>query len=286
MNKKIKVFLIIFFLFLVFIYLFVQNNFVEVTKYEIESEKIPTEFNNYKIIQISDYHNNRSNIIHKDIKKIIKEEKPDIVVITGDFVDSNITDVKEALNLIKNINDYSKIYYVSGNHEAVIGEYDDLINGMKKLGVTILDNEVIKLEKDNTFINLIGVKDPRFYSTTSRYTMTKTFKELDYDKNLFSVLLSHRPELFDIYVSNKVDLVLTGHAHGGQIRIPFIGGVIAPDQGFFPKYTSGLFEEKNTKMIISRGIGNSVLPFRINNRPEIVIVTLKAKDVCNIDSEC
>ena len=98
---------------------------------------------------------------------------------------------------------------------------------------------------------------------------------LKYDKNQFSILLSHRPEVFNVYVDNKIDLVLTGHAHGGQIRIPFIGGLIAPNQGIFPKYTSGVFEEDATTMIVSRGIGNSILPYRINNRPELVIVTLK-----------
>ena len=99
----------------------------------------------------------------------------------------------------------------------------------------------------------------------------------DYDKNKYSILLSHRPELFETYVDNNINLVFTGHAHGGQIRIPFIGGIIAPNQGLFPKYTSGIFTKNETNMIVSRGIGNSLFPFRINNNPELVIVELNNK---------
>jgi predicted MPP superfamily phosphohydrolase len=91
----------------------------------------------------------------------------------------------------------------------------------------------------------------------------------------FKILLSHRPELFDLYSENSMDLVFTGHAHGGQIRIPFIGGLIAPDQGIFPKYSSGSYSKDSTTMFVSRGLGNSIFPVRIFNRPEIVVVTLR-----------
>lgn len=100
---------------------------------------------------------------------------------------------------------------------------------------------------------------------------------IDYNKDNYTILLSHRPELFEIYVDNDINLVLTGHAHGGQIRIPFIGGLIAPNQGLFPKYTNGKIEQDDTTMIVSRGIGNSILPFRINNRPELVLITLSSE---------
>ena len=90
----------------------------------------------------------------------------------------------------------------------------------------------------------------------------------------FQLLLSHRPEFMDMYVRYDIDLVLSGHAHGGQFRLPFLGGLYAPSQGFFPKYDAGLFEEENTKMIVSRGIGNSAFPLRFNNRPELVLITL------------
>ena len=100
---------------------------------------------------------------------------------------------------------------------------------------------------------------------------------MSYNKDIYTILLSHRPELFDTYVSENINLIFSGHAHGGQIRIPFVGGIVAPNQGLFPKYTSGKYEEKNTTMIVSRGIGNSIIPFRINNRPELIVVELRSK---------
>ena len=113
----------------------------------------------------------------------------------------------------------------------------------------ISDSEIVKVELDNT----------------------------KYNGDKYNILLSHSPELFDTYVEKKIDLILTGHAHGGQIRIPFIGGIIAPNQGFFPKYTSGVIEKNKTTMVVSRGIGNSIIPLRINNRPELVVITLYNK---------
>ena len=100
---------------------------------------------------------------------------------------------------------------------------------------------------------------------------------ITYDKTQYTILLSHRPELIDTYTEENFDLVLSGHAHGGQIRIPFLGGLVAPNQGFLPKYTSGIYEKNDTKMIVSRGIGNSIIPFRINNRPELVVINLQNK---------
>ena len=93
----------------------------------------------------------------------------------------------------------------------------------------------------------------------------------------FTILLSHRPELFEVYADNKMDLVLSGHAHGGQFRLPFVGGLVAPNQGLFPKYDAGLYTEENTNMIVSRGIGNSILPFRFNNRPEVILIELESE---------
>ena len=127
----------------------------------------------------------------------------------------------------------------------------------------------------------MGIEDPDFYnvigSEAEKETARSNIEKLQYTEDDFSLLLSHRPELFDVYVEEEVDLVLTGHAHGGQFRLPVIGGLVAPNQGLFPKYDSGMFVEDDTHMIVSRGIGNSIIPLRINNPPEIVVVKLTAK---------
>ena len=135
------------------------------------------------------------------------------------------------------------------------------------------------LEKNGAVIQLIGLDDLGFSPVNDQIEeatvmMGQTLIEL-VDEATYTVLLAHRPELIDIYVESTVDLVLCGHAHGGQFRIPFIGGVYAPGQGLFPKYDSGLYEVGETQMVVSRGIGNSIIPLRVNNRPEVVLVELQ-----------
>lgn len=98
-----------------------------------------------------------------------------------------------------------------------------------------------------------------------------------WDKTTYSILLSHRPELFEVYAKNNIDLILSGHAHGGQFCLPLIGGLLAPNQGLFPKYDSGIYTQENTNMVVSRGIGNRLFPFRFNNCPEVILIELKSK---------
>ncbi len=259
------------------LYLYYENTKLQVSNYNIINHNIPVDFNNYKIVQISDFHNTKSKTLTNDLIEEIKEQKPNIIVLTGDLIDSNKTDVEVAINFIKKINNIAPIYYVSGNHEASISSYTKIKEQLVENKVIILDNKTEVLKINESEINLIGIDDPRmaYESFVSDSEIIKV--ELDnakYDDNKYNILLSHRPELFDTYVEKELDLVLVGHAHGGQIRIPFIGGIVAPNQGLFPKYTSGIFEESKTTMVVNRGIGNSILPFRINNRPELVIITI------------
>jgi predicted MPP superfamily phosphohydrolase len=161
------------------------------------------------------------------------------------------------------------VYYVPGNHEHRM-DYETLYAGLRTAGATLLLNQRITIAKDGGKIRLVGVEDPIFCPDASMEE-----KLLPLIDDTYTIVLSHRPEYFDTYVSVAADLVLTGHAHGGQFRLPFIGGIFVPNQGLFPKYDAGLFVEGQTHMIISRGLGNSAFPFRLNNRPEIVAVTLK-----------
>jgi len=153
-----------------------------------------------------------------------------------------------------------------------------LKTGLKVLGVTVLEDEQIILEKNAEAICLIGVDDPSFQTDyllgDTATVMNTKLKTLTSEDNAYTVLLSHRPELFDTYVERGVDLVLSGHAHGGQFRLPLIGGLVAPNQGLFPEYDAGLYAFDGTNMIVSRGIGNSIIPFRFNNRPEVVLIEL------------
>jgi hypothetical protein len=151
---------------------------------------------------------------------------------------------------------------------------------LKEIGITVLHNEKAILEKNGAEITLIGIDDPRLQGKTKdkEYACQVIKDELSIFNNEenYKIVLSHRPEVFKEYVNANIDLALTGHAHGGQAILPFIGGIIAPNQGFFPKYYKGIYQENNTKMIVSRGIGNSLCPIRFNNKPELIVVELEA----------
>ncbi|MBQ7104966.1 MAG: metallophosphoesterase [Bacilli bacterium] len=262
----------ILFLLSIIVFLYSQNFLLTVSNYKIINSKIPESFNNYKIVQISDYHNETNKLLNNKLIKKIKDIKPNIIVITGDLIDSTNTNIDQVIKLVDGIKNISDIYYVTGNHETWTNEYEQLKIELEKRKVHILNNEAVKLKSDISEINLIGINDTK---TNEEFQIN--IEQVNYNKNNYTILLSHRPELYNEYVKKDIDLVLTGHAHGGQIRI-FNQGLIAPDQGLLPKYTSGLIEENNTTMITSRGIGNSVIPIRINNHPELVVITLKNKN--------
>lgn len=275
------VFIILIFILIGALYLNYQNTALQISRYAVKDTKIPAGFDGYKIIQISDFHNTHLNSLTDKLVEEINGENPDIIVITGDLIDSRRTDAELSLNLVRRIADIAPIYYVTGNHESrVTEEYSKLKEGLLELGVMILDNKKVLLERKGDAIEIIGVNDPTF-SDSAQYigeaaTIADELSALAESQDYYKILLSHRPELFEIYVEAEVNLVFTGHAHGGQIRLPFIGGLAAPNQGLLPKYTSGVYESEDTRMAVSRGIGNSIFPFRINNRPELVIAELRS----------
>ena len=282
MKKKIVLILsiAIFLGGLIIYYLNYENTSLIVSNYEIKNNKIPNEFNTFKIVQISDFHNTQSDKLTNNLITQVKLKKPNIIVITGDLIDSNKTDIERAINFVKELKSVAPIYFVLGNHESKGSYYIKLKEELTKNNVIILDNKVDVIQIGDSKLNLLGINDPSVAHEASipdEQIIKTELSNIKYDNKNYSILLSHRPEVFNIYVENKIDLVLTGHAHGGQIRIPFIGGVVAPNQGFFPKYTRGIFTEDETTMIVSRGIGNSILPFRINNRPELVVIELKSE---------
>ncbi|MFI3140735.1 MAG: metallophosphoesterase [Clostridia bacterium] len=257
------------------------NTALMVSEFEISSDKIPEGFDGYKIVQVSDLHNAEFGEENCELLELVRRQNPDIIVITGDLIDSNHTDIDVAISFCEKAVEIAPIYYVNGNHEARISGYDELEAAILECGVVILNDELTTLNVGDEYITLIGVQDPDFidygwFDDYSSDIVDTTIKSFDLDDDSFVVLLSHRPELFDVYVNNEIDLTFTGHAHGGQIRIPFIGGLYAPNQGFFPEYDAGLYEENDSVMLLSRGLGNSIFPLRVNNRPEVVVAVLKS----------
>lgn len=256
------------------------NTALEVNEYEITSSRIPSGFTGFRIAQVSDLHNAQFGKNNSKLMKLLSSTDPDMIVITGDLIDSHDTDLEIALDFARQAMIIAPVYYVSGNHEARVREYEDLKMGLAEAGIVILENQKVNIAREGEILTLMGIDDPSFredYLFGDAVAVAhQALEELRNESDGYTILLSHRPELFDIYVDSGVDLVFSGHAHGGQFRLPVLGGLVAPNQGFFPKYDAGQFFEENTTMIVSRGVGNSVIPIRFNNRPEIVIAELKS----------
>lgn len=258
------------FVLLFIIWIIWDNVHIQTTHYSIEDEALPEAFDGFKVAQISDLHNKDWGA---DLAEILEQEQPDLIAITGDLIDSSTEDFSPALSLIESLTSIAPIYFVTGNHEAWHIQYDALEKSLIDKGITILDDQAIEIGKDSSVLTLMGIQDPAFSEDTSD-TFENALTELADSSDEYTVLLSHRPERFQSYVESNVNIVLSGHAHGGQFRLPFIGGLVAPDQGLFPEYTAGVHTAEETSMIVSRGLGNSIIPIRFNNPPELVIVTL------------
>lgn len=266
-QKKWLIFLLII-LFIIFLYC--ENNLVSINKINIASKKLPKSFQGYKIVHLSDFHNKSFfNFGHKVAEKV-KSLSPDIIVFTGDLIDSRRYNEEISLEFMKELVKIAPVYYVNGNHEIRSRKFSALERGLKEIGVKVLRNKNENLVKNGEEIYILGIDDP--IQQPLEETVKATIKNLEESK--FKILLAHKPEYISEYSSYKLDLVFSGHAHGGQVRLPFIGGLIAPGQGMFPKYTNGKYVLDDTTMIVSRGLGNSLFPQRLFNKPEIVEVTL------------
>ena len=272
-NKIFKRLVILSILSLLLIIFFIwQNNDIVISNYVYKSSKLDNNLSGYKIAQLSDLHNKEFGKNQKKLLDILVDEAPDIIVITGDIVDSKNTDIDIALRLVKGATKIAPVYYVTGNHEHWLNDEDRnaLLQGLQQYGVTLLDNKAVTVEKEKCKgFHLIGLSDKNLSDSTLETLCSRI------SPDEMKIVLAHEPQYFENYDDAGADLVLSGHAHGGQIRLPFLGGLVAPNQGFFPKYTSGTYIKNNTTMIVSRGLGNSIVPIRVFNRPEVVIVTLQ-----------
>ena len=277
-KKRLLLVFVVFMLFIVFFYF--QNNSLVITETTIRSEKIPASFEDYKIVQLSDLHSKTFGDHQSALVQKVRQINPDVIVFTGDLVDSKKYNEKTSLTLMEELVQISPLYFVIGNHEWWSGKLDSLEKKLAKIGVQVMRNQADVITNRQDSIHIVGIDDPAQVNeshTERQRTEEEIVKSLKgLKEESFKILLSHRPEMLPLYSNYPFDVVFSGHAHGGQIRVPFIGSLIAPNQGLFPKYTSGEHVLGNTTMIVNRGLGNSVIPLRIFNRPEIVVVTLKS----------
>ena len=233
---------------------------------------------------VTDLHSHIFDDGQKSLVNIIREQQPDIIALVGDIVDDNVPDTG-AREFLEGIRDIAPIYYVSGNHEYWSGHYDDIRAMIESYGVTVLSNESEEININGVQLYLSGVDDPEVFKYTEDAEMLDVGSEdnlfrqkfSDLDDNVYNILLAHRPELIDTYLQYDFDLILSGHTHGGQARIPLLlNGLFAPDQGWFPKYGGGRYDfEEDKTMIISRGLGFDERFPRVFNPPEIVTLDLQ-----------
>ena len=258
------------------------NTAVMVHTITVTDSRLPRAFSGFRVAQISDLHNDAFGTGNETLLTLLTEAGPDIIVITGDMIDSRRTDVEAALTFAAGAAEIAPTYYVTGNHEQRVPRaFARLEEGLTKLGVRLLRGAGEEILRDGASITLAGVDDVSFYAEKSagrdpEVLLLEDIQSLR-EEGGYTILLSHRPELAEIYEKSGVELVFSGHAHGGQMRLPFIGGLAAPGQGLFPQYDGGLYTLGETQMVVSRGLGNSIIPLRVNNPPEIVLAELKCE---------
>ena len=250
---------------------------------EIRDEKIPAAFDGFVLCQVSDVHNEARGEGNAALLRALREAAPDLICITGDFLDSRRTDLDFALELAGQLAEIAPAVYVTGTHEARRMDLSALEAGLAARGVQVLRDDWTPLARGGEEIALLGLDDPGF-AAGEDWTLAEGLDQtqarlsalLAQAGDRFSLVLSHRPELLPAYAEAGADLVLSGHAHGGQVRLPGIGGLFAPGQGILPRLTSGVHARGETRLVVSRGLGNSAFPLRVFNPPEIVTVTLRA----------
>lgn len=245
----------------------------QTTRITLPASRLPAAFDGYTIALVADLHNHPWG---DRLTDAIRRENPDLIALCGDLIDSFRTNTDTAAAFAKEAVKIAPVYYVTGNHEACAAQTPALLRALEEAGVTVLNDAWQTLSRGGETIRIAGVRDPAYRG--GRQAATEAALRYVLEGDAYTILLSHRPELLALYAAHGADLVLTGHAHGGQVRLPWLGGLVAPDQGLFPRYTEGVYRQEQTAMVVSRGLGNSVIPIRVNNPPELVIVTLECAE--------
>ena len=247
-------------------------NNIEVTEYTVSDSAVPPAFDGFKIVQISDYHGAD---FADGLAEKVRAQEPDIIAITGDIITEE-WQLPEVEALLKALDGIAPIYFVSGNHEFASGGLEELCVLLERYGVSYLKNEYVILERGGEGIVLAGVEDPNSWAGIAGPDELAAELRSVYPTE-YTVLLGHRNSWAEEYPDLPVDLILCGHAHGGLIRLPGIGGLISTDRTLFPDYDGGLYDCGGYMLVVSRGLGNSVSVPRVLNRPELVCITLKAE---------
>lgn len=277
-----KYFLLAIVLVALIVFLYLQNNIIDITRYSLKSDNI---IDRVKIVQLSDLHS-------RPFKKVLlktKNIKPDIIVITGDYINDKCKNKEQMLEYGKELVKIAPVFYITGNHERRLENFNEIMSDLKRCGFNVLLNKSDSIQINASTVSILGLDENQAdfddYKARKKGTfvyrdMKQYFNEFNY-YNGYKIVLSHYPENFMgieemNYSQYDFDLQLSGHAHGGQFILPFFGPVFSPGQGIHPKYARGSFGER-PMLIVSRGLGNSEFPFRLFNHPEINVITISKK---------
>lgn len=245
---------------------------------QVELAGLPSGFDGLKIVHLSDLHGHEYGEGSRDLLALVRGEEPDLILVTGDLIDQK-SQLSMASALARGLAAVAPTYYVTGNHEWALGTgaVKELKSLLAQGGVSVLSNQYQVLERNGEKLVLAGVDDPNGYAdqTTPEELYTRIQGEAP---GLFTVLLAHRNDHFGQYANAGYDFILSGHGHGGIVRLPFFGGLIGTDRRFFPPWDAGVYTVGSSTLFVSRGLGNNTVPFkgfRLFNRPELAVVTLR-----------
>ncbi len=269
---KLTVFLL--FLLWLGVNFYISNQVLEVTRYDVSLQRLPPAFEGLKVVLLADLHGKVFGPENTTLFEMVAAEKPDLIALAGDFVESN-AGLSKMRSLCLGLQDIAPTYYVTGNHEWAARMVPQTKALLQETNVTMLQNQFVYLQKGEARICLAGVDDPN--GPWDMPSVMDVVRKARAEEDGFVLLLSHRYDRLDTYAQANVDLVLSGHAHGGILRLPFTEGLIGPGRNWFPTNTAGVIREQGTVMVVSRGLGSSdlsSLPLRMFNQPEIVSITL------------
>lgn len=255
--------------------LLADSNFrIVTTEYVISGENLPAAFDGFRIVQLSDIHAAEYGPDNARLVRAVRQAAPDLIAVTGDLIDAEgQLDMVETL--VTQLTGIAPVCFINGNHEWDSGDISQLHALLRRCGVTILQNAWLSLERDGSAIALAGIEDPNGPADMPR--PSQVFQEMRAELgDLYTVVLYHRNNRLALFSELGADVVLSGHAHGGMIRLPFTDGLIDASRRWFPTYTSGVYTQGSTSMVVSRGLGNHTGFPRLLNNPHIPVIVLRS----------
>ncbi len=258
-----------------FLFLVWSNTALQTTRFDPIFTDLPAGFDGCRIVVLSDLHGREFGENNQDLLQAVSKQQPEFIFVTGDFIDEDTQNPQEyAAQLASLLQDIAPVYYVTGNHEWATGGVPQLKETLSAAGWTVLSNRFVTLERNGESIVLAGIDDPNGYAD-QKSPETLAAELYASHGDAFWLLLAHRNDRFESqYSLLGADLVLSGHGHGGIIRLPFTDGLLGTQHNMFPSYTAGLYEENGSALFVSRGLGNVGITFRLFNRPEVAVLTL------------